>query len=145
MARACTLLLYYTVLLYLAIEDFQKRKISDWCHAVILLLALAAFVTAPEISLWARISGMLAVSLPMTLITLCFSGSFGGGDVKLTFVCGAFLGWRLVLKGTVTAICLAGIYSLWVVLIKKEKKTVQFALGPYLSVGYIIAAFSLFQ
>lgn len=145
MARACTLLLFYTVLVYLAIEDIQKRKISDWCHAVILLLTLVAFAAIPEISLWARIFGMFIVSLPMTLITLCFPGSFGGGDVKLAFSSGAFLGWELVLGGTAMAICLAGLYSLWVVFIRKEKKLVQFALGPYLSVGYIIAALSLFQ
>ena len=145
MARACTLLLFYTVLVYLAIEDFQKRKISDWCHAVILSLALIALAVIPEISFQARILGMFAVSLPMTLITLCFPGSFGGGDVKLAFSGGAFLGWELVLGGTAIAICLAGLYSLWVVFIRKEKKSVQFALGPYLSMAYIIATFALFQ
>ena len=78
------------------------------------------------------------MSVPMVGIALVRPGSFGGGDVKLAFASGAFLGWRGVLEGTVYGIVLASIYCLWLIFIKKENRDVQFALGPYLSAGYIL-------
>lgn len=144
MARAYTLLLFYMILAVLAIEDVRKRKISNMWHGLILLLTLAAFFTIPEISLQMRILGMLAVSLPMAFIALFVPGSFGGGDVKLVFFAGAFLGWKLVFRGATIAILLAASYSLWLILMKKEALKVQFPLGPCLSVGFILSSISLF-
>lgn len=144
MARACTLLLFDMVLVSLGIEDLRKRKISNCYVEMILLLVFFAVFVMQEITLASRLSGMLAVSVPMGLLTRFKPGSFGGGDIKLAFACGAFLGVELLLKGTVIAIFLAGMYSVWLICIKKESKNVQFALGPYLSAGYIISSFSLF-
>lgn len=144
MIRDCTLLLFDIVLIDLAVLDYRRRKIKDWYHVAILLLTLLAMVTIPEISLKNRMAGMFVISVPMTVLALLFPGSFGGGDVKLVFASGAFLGWKLVLQGTELAIFLAGIYSFWLIFIKKEKKNVQFALGPYLGAGFILSSFSLF-
>lgn len=137
------LLLFYIVLVYLAIEDFRKRKISNQCHAAILLLALVSMLVIPEISLGSRAVGMVVVSAPMIILAMLLPGSFGGGDVKLAFACGAFLGWERILNGTVLAVFLAGFYSLWLIIIRKENKNTQFALGPFLSVGYALTAFTL--
>lgn len=139
MARACTLLLFCIVLVCLSIEDLKIRKISDGYHVAILLFTLMSFVTIPEITLLSRVSGMFAVSVPMTFLALFLPASFGGGDVKLTFACGAFLGWQLVVHGTIIAVFLAGIYCLWLIFIKRERKNVQFAFGPFLSIGFILS------
>ena len=144
MARACVLLLFYTVLVILAVQDYRNRKISDECHVILLVLALTAIPVIPEVSMGARVLGMLAVSVPMTVLAFVFPGSFGGGDVKLVFAGGAFLGVHLVMRGTSLGIFLAGIYSLWLILIKNERKNVQFAFGPYLCIGFLISSFSLF-
>ena len=144
MARVVMLLLYDCILASLAIEDFRKRKISNLYSAVILFLAVAAMAAIPEINVTSRIYGMFAVSVPMLFFALLLPGSFGGGDVKLTFACGAFLGWKLLLDGTVIAIFLAGIHCIWLICTKNKRENMQFALGPYLSTGYIISSFSLF-
>lgn len=138
MARAITLLLFDIALVSLAIEDFKKKKISNRYVLFILLLAFTAVFTMPEIRILARIQGMFAVSVPMLLLAILQKGSFGGGDMKLTFACGAFLGWRLLIDGVVISIFLAGIYALWLLIIRKEKRKMQFAFGPFLSIGFLI-------
>ena len=144
MARGCILLLYDTFLVMLAIEDLKIRKIRNRYPMAILLLSLVSTFVFGNISVLSRSFGMLIVSIPMLFLALWIPGSFGGGDVKLVFACGVFLGCELLLKGTAIALFLAGIYSIWLICIKKEKRNVQFALGPFLSVGYIISAFLIF-
>jgi len=144
MVRICTLLLFYSVLAWIGIEDLKKRTIKNKYQGMILLLAAISVFTVPEIPLEARVLGMFAISVPMAFLALVFPGSFGGGDVKLVFSCGAFLGWKLLGKGTAFAILFAGAYSLWLVGKKQEKGSRQFALGPFLSLGYMFACAELF-
>lgn len=145
MARAGVLLLYDLVLVSLAIEDFRKRKISNCYVMKILFLSVIAVVVIPEVTVISRGMGMLIVSVPMTLLALMVPGSFGGGDAKLVLACGAFLGLELIVRGTIIALFFAGIYSVCLICIKKGKRNVQFALGPFLSVGYILSSLCLFE
>ena len=143
MIRGCILLLYDAILIRLAIEDFKERKIQDKYNAGILALAGISTVLGLGAPLLSRVIGMFLISVPMMGIALIRPGSFGGGDIKLAFASGAFLGWRGVLEGTVYGIVLASTYCLWVIFIKKENRDIQFALGPYLSVGYILSLLHL--
>lgn len=144
MARAVTLLLYYMVLVRLSLEDFQKRKISDRYHWMILTLSVVSLMTIPEIRFWERLAGMLLISSLMTIPALCFPGSFGGGDIKLVFSCGAFLGKKLVLKGSVLGIFFAGIWSLWMLCFQRNRESLQFPFGPCLSAGFFLVSLSLY-
>ena len=144
MARNCTLLLFYGVLVFICFEDLKKRTIKNTYQRMILFLAAVSVFVIPEISPVSRALGMFMVGLPMTFLALICPGSFGGGDVKLVFSCGAFLGWRLLGKGTVFAILLAGVYSLYLVLKGGEKSNRQFAFGPFLSLGYMLSCAELF-
>ena len=144
MARAVVLLLYDSVLVCLARDDYRYHKIKNSYVKMILLLSIVAVFAIPEVKWISRMTGVVLVSIPMLLIAYGVPGSFGGGDIKLTFACGAFLGWELLLKGTVAAVFLAGGYCLWLICIKKTGKNVQFALGPFLGAGYLLASFQLF-
>ena len=137
------LLLYNVLLIGLALEDVKFRKIRNPYITGIIILAVCAIFVMPEIVLWSRILGMFIISVPMGCAAIIRPGSFGGGDIKLTFACGAFLGMEFLVAGTVIAIFLAGTYCLWLICIKKVRENKQFALGPFLSVGYIIAAYKL--
>ena len=135
------LLLYDVLLISLAVEDFKYRKIRNYYVKMILLLSAVSVFIIPEISIMSRVTGMIAVSLPMVILNIIRLGSFGGGDVKLTFACGAFLGVKVLLVGTVKAILLAGSYSLYLIYTKKKHEKMLFPLGPFLSIGYIISLF----
>ena len=121
MVRACLLLLYDVLLISLAVEDFKYRKIRNYYVKMILLLSAVSVFIIPEISIMSRVSGMIAVSLPMVILNIIRPGSFGGGDVKLTFASGAFLGAKILIMGTLGAILLAGGYSLYLICTKKEQ------------------------
>ena len=144
MTRTCTLLLFDMLLIALAIRDYKERMISNRSITAILCLSILAIFLFPELSPEMRVIGMFTVSVPMAILALCMRGSFGGGDVKLVFACGAFLGWKILLQGVVLAVFLAGGYSFWLLFIKRKQKNVQFALGPFLSAGFIISSCSLF-
>ena len=143
MIRALLLLLYNVLLVGLALEDVKFRKIRNLYITGIVILAVCSIIVIPEITLWSRMLGIFIISVPMGCVAIIRPGSFGGGDIKLTFACGAFLGMKLVLIGTVIAIFLAGGYCLRLICIKRAEKDVQFALGPFLSIGYIITAYKL--
>ena len=142
MFRTLLLLLYDTVLICLAIEDYKYQKIRNGYVKIILLLALISMFVIPEITVKSKMAGMFAVSIPMMIIRRICLGGFGGGDVKLAFASGLFLGWKLLLKGTAASIFLAGGYSLWIFLSKSQTR--QFALGPFLSAGYVLMTIILF-
>ncbi len=144
MARICTLLLFYSVLVCVGVEDLKKRTIKNTYQRMILFLAAVSVFVVPEISPFSRALGMFMVGLPMAFLALIFPGSFGGGDVKLTVSCGAFLGWRLLGKGTALAIFFAGTYSLYLIVKKRGKGDRQFAFGPFLSLGYMLSCAELF-
>ena len=143
MLRECILLLYVVILIRLAIEDYRKRKICDKYNGWILILTGISMMFDFGITPVSRVFGMLVVSIPMSVIAILKPGSFGGGDVKLSLTSGLFLGWKGVLRGTCYGIGFAAIYCIWLICVKKENKNVQFALGPYLSAGYLLVTLNL--
>ena len=63
----------------------------------------------------------------------------GMGDIKLFAPIGLFLGWRMCILALITAIVLAGISSLILMLTgtKKRKDTIPF--GPFIVLGTLIS------
>ena len=144
MARVCILLLFYVILAKTSLEDLLEKKIKNRSVWLIMVLAMAAVVVIPEIGVGNRLAGMFLISVPMTILALIFPGSFGGGDIKLVAACGALLGMRLVLKGTIYAVFIGAVCSLWIVFCRKEKTNFQFPFGPCLSIGFIVVSLELF-
>ena len=145
MIRACLLLLYDALLIGLALEDLKSRKIRNQYVTGILLLAVIMVIVDSEISVGSRILGIFTVSVPMGCISLIKPGSFGGGDMKLTLASGAFLGFDLLVRGTVIGIFFAGFYCVWLICTKRVWKNVQFAMGPFLSAGYLFVSFGILK
>ena len=85
-----------------------------------------------------RLIGMFAISAPLAGLSILRKKGIGGGDIKLIFASGAFLGVELLLQGTAIAILLAGCYGSYLLLYKKEEILKKFPLGPFLSTGYIL-------
>ena len=82
--------------------------------------------------------GAAAVSVPLYLVYI-ISGrrAVGGGDVKLMFTTGLFLGWQLVLLGFFAGCVLGSVIH--VIRIKAAGAGRVLALGPYLSAGLALA------
>lgn len=133
-------LAFCCVLFAVALHDIAVMEIEDWCHAVLLLLGVVAVFTLPGLSgIAGRFLGLVVISVPMLLLALLIPGAFGGGDIKLMGAAGFFLGARLISVAMLLGIGLGGIYGIVLLLAKKGGRGTQFAFGPFLCVGMVLA------
>ena len=130
--------IFLGLLLAVSAEDVCSFKISDKRHMEILALALPALIAEPGVGVTSRIAGLFCVSVPMLCISLVCRGAFGGGDIKLMAVCGAFLGWKRVLLAAVFGIVLAGVVQLPLLITGRRRMKDHFPLGPFLCAGMVI-------
>lgn len=137
--KAAAAALFFCVLLTVALIDWDTGEIPDRMHIFIALLAPFYALSAPCLPLWQHLLGAVVLSLPM-LLAACLLGGFGGGDVKLTAVCGLLLGWRLALLGGLFAVLTAAAYGVILLARKKARRDSAIPFGPFLSGGMVIAA-----
>lgn len=130
--------LLFSALLTLSVIDFRTYEIPVGINVFILLLGLVRVVT--DWSNWSNyLIGFLAVSIFLYLIYLVTHGrGIGGGDVKLMAVCGLVLGWKLIVLGFFLGCIIGSICHL--IRMKVSDADHVLAMGPYLSVGVMIAA-----
>ena len=130
--------LLFSALLTLSVIDFRTYEIPVGINVFILLLGLVRVVT--DWSNWSDyLIGFLAVSVFLYLIYIVTKGrGIGGGDVKLMAVCGLVLGWKLVVLGFFLGCIIGSICHL--IRMKVSDADHVLAMGPYLSVGVMIAA-----
>jgi prepilin peptidase CpaA len=98
-----------------AVWDLSQRRIPN---KLVLIGLLSGIILQTQIgglaglglSLLGAVTGLGLLIIPFSLRVL------GGGDVKLTMVCGAFLGWLGAVEVTLVASALNGALSLTIVL-----------------------------
>ena len=138
---AFTAFAFLGMLTVVAFVDIDTMEIPDELVLAIFLIGLISIVTMPGTALVGRLIGMIAVSLPLLLITLVVPGAFGGGDIKLMSACGLLLGWKLNLVALLLAILGGGLYGMYLLACKKKGRKEHFAFGPFLCAGMLIALF----
>ncbi len=127
------------VLLAVAFIDIDTMEIANGIVIFLLFYGIIFILIDNNITIMQRAIGFFIASVPMFLINLVVSDSFGGGDIKLMAVCGLILGWQNTLLAMFIAIVLAGAYGVYLMASKKIEKGGHIAFGPYLCVGVFIA------
>lgn len=140
--RNLVLLVFITVLVLTAIFDGRRKQIPNYLVIIAGIIGILSIPFYPEITIGQRIFGMVSVSVPLLLITLLVPGAFGGGDIKLMAACGIFLGWRQSLLALEFAILAAGVYSMWLLVVKRAGRRCEFAFGPFLCAGMAVVLLS---
>ena len=133
--------IYVIILLCVAWQDYKTRIIRNKFHIAIFSLAIVQMLLISEYRITDRLIGMLAVSVPMLLLTLLIPGGFGGGDIKLMAASGFFLGTSSILCAMNLAIISGSVYGIIMLKNRKRDRKDQFAFGPFLVIGLSIAAF----
>ena len=130
--------LLFSALIAISVIDFRTYEIPLGINGFILLLGVLQVVF--HLSMWKDyLIGFLAVSLPLYLIYQVTKGrGIGGGDVKLMAVCGLLIGWQNIILAFFLG-CIIG-SVIHVVRIRVSGAEHVLAMGPYLSVGVMIAA-----
>ncbi len=127
------------ILFWMAEIDALRQILPDACNLAVLLLALLRQLLLPRGSILSGLLACLIISVPMLLLSILVPGAFGGGDIKLTFAWGFFLGWKLSLLSFFLAILSGGIYAAVLLLTGKKERTEHFAFGPFLCLGAIVS------
>lgn len=135
---AMLLCAFFAVLIVCAGIDIHTMEFPDILHIWILGISIIHFIIDPSFFIEGLI-GFVILSVPMLLLSLVADG-FGGGDIKLSAVCGLFLGYKLVLIGFFAACITAAIFGTFLLLSKRADKKSRFAFGPHLAFGFALSA-----
>lgn len=144
-----TLLLQMFIVVFMI--DLRHQIIPDSINVVIIVLGvISLFITHSSINQVLVINYIdkligFGVALGLLLIFVFFEKILkkelmGGGDLKLFFGIGLFMGWQLLLLGLFLASVVALITEMLKKLINSEKflnKVIPF--GPYLVIGFSLA------
>ena len=128
---------FVSVLICISVIDFRTYEIPVGFNIAILVLGL--ITTALDYQNWLEhVIGFFCVSVFLYIIVWLSKGrAMGGGDVKLMAVAGMFLGWKgIVLSLVIGCILGAVIHS---IRMRVSAEGHMLAMGPYLSVGILIA------
>lgn len=127
-----------SILIVASMIDFDIMEIPNRLNILIVVLAIFSMVTQP-LSIKEKIIGFFIVSVPTLLIAVLTKGGIGGGDIKLLASSGLLLGYKSVLVATFIGVMIGGIVGM-IKLIKHKQRKQEMPLGPYLSIGIMIAA-----
>lgn len=136
-----TTALFLGMLSAVAVTDCKTMRIPNRYNLLLALIGVVSIFTIPRISVTDRIAGMCVTSIPLWIITCIVPGAFGGGDIKLTGACGLFLGWRNSALALFLAVMAGGLYGFYLLAVKHRSRKTQFAFGPFLCFGMVVALF----
>lgn len=130
--------LLFSALLALSVIDGRTYEIPFGFNVFILALGLIRVLT--DYTNWLDyVIGLCCVSFFLYLIFLVTKGrGIGGGDIKLMASCGLLLGWKCIILAFLLGCIIGSIVHL--LRMKLTKADHVLAMGPYLSVGVMIAA-----
>jgi leader peptidase (prepilin peptidase)/N-methyltransferase len=133
------MVVFIVMLIIIAIVDIKTMEIPNKFVAMIGAIGIMAFIFQDDVTFASRLIGFICVSLPLLIITLVIPNAFGGGDIKLMAVSGFYLGGQLTLLSFFLGVIGAGVYGVWLIVVKGKGKKEHFAFGPFLCGGMIIA------
>lgn len=130
--------LMFSALVTLSVIDFRTYEIPFGINLFILALGLIR-VAMDYKNFLNYLIGFISVSGFLYLLYLVTKGrGIGGGDIKLMAVSGLMLGWKCNILALAFGCIIGSVVHLIRMKISKEDHVL--ALGPYLSVGIMIAA-----
>lgn len=127
------------MLVIVAFIDFIYKLIPNKLVIAIMLLGALSLIFR-DITVTNAISGMIAGGVIFFLLALV-PGAIGGGDVKLVFALGLFVGLRGILTTIMLTFIIASVVSIILILCKIKTTKEYIPLGPFIAVGTFIAYF----
>ena len=127
-----------SALLVLSVIDWRTYEIP-FCLNVFLFVLGVAMAVLDRGNLVEHLIGMVCVSGVLEILYLVSGGgAIGGGDIKLMFACGLILGWERIILAFLLGCVIGSVVH--TVRIKVSRAGRMLAMGPYLSVGVLLAA-----
>jgi leader peptidase (prepilin peptidase)/N-methyltransferase len=128
-----------TSLLIVSFIDLAYRIIPDVITLPGIIAGLLASTLATPIGLGSALLGAVIGGGLFLLIAIVSRGGMGGGDIKLTAMIGAFLGWQGVFVTIFLAALSGAVSGLFLLLIKKKGRKDALPFGPFLALGALLS------
>ncbi len=127
-----------TFMVLISIMDFEQQIILDWVLLFPLLFALllSGFFS---VSLLDRLYAAFIGGSIMLILAILTKGGIGGGDIKLIFVIGLWLGLDSLLLTLAAGFLSGGLSAALLLMCKMKKLKDTIAYGPYFALWAIIA------
>ena len=128
-----------TIIFFLSLitfTDFEQYVIFDRMLKPFAVIGILAAIHL-DLSFADRILAAVAGGGIFFLIATVTKGGIGGGDIKLIFVLGLWLGSEILSDVVIKACILGGVAALIMILTKQKNRTSYFAYGPYFTLTAI--------
>lgn len=141
--------LKYLMMLYIiataAWIDWKVKKIPNMLLIALLLVRIVFFIyesiKEPAYINYNLIQMGTGAALCLILLLLCrlvIRNSIGMGDIKLFAVSGLYFGYDIIYMMFFSFLCTA-VYSIFLMVFKKAKKSDSVPLGPFVFIGTIMS------
>ena len=127
------------LLILMTVTDFEQYMLFDVMTAPFALIG-GAFAWQNGILLENFISAAIGGGI-FFLLAIISRGAMGGGDIKLIFGIGMWLGAENLLNVVLIGAIFGGVAALLMILTKKKKRDSYFAYGPYFTLPTIYFLF----
>ncbi|MDO4326548.1 MAG: A24 family peptidase [bacterium] len=134
------LCLFYSILLFAAIVDFDSMYIPDSVHFVILLLAVLSFFDPLSPSLMSRLMGAVTAGGFLMLLSLISHGGVGFGDIKLLFSAGFLLGFSKNIMSLLLGYSLAGSFCVFLLFFQKLDRKTAIPMAPFFAISFFLCS-----
>ena len=127
-----------SALLVLSVIDFRTYEIPVGINMFLAVIGVAATIVDAE-HFAGHLIGAVSISAFLAILYILSKGrAIGGGDIKLMAACGLILGWQNIILAFLAGCIIGSVIHLIRMKISGEEHVL--AMGPYLSVGILLAA-----
>ena len=118
-----------------AVEDLKQKEVTVTYILLFGIIGVFLHLFYPGCSVYSMLWGLL-LGIAVMAMSVLTHGEIGLGDGILLTVTGVYLGGYQNLELFLIGICLAGVWSLGVILLKKKKRKDKIAFMPFLIMAY---------
>jgi len=128
-------LLLLSLLVIISVSDLAYMVIPDKVLIFFLLFFLVCRFFQPLQPWWDSLAGALMAFGLLYFLSLISKGGMGGGDMKLYFVLGFFLGIKLTLLSLFLSSLFGILFGLFRKFKRKDSQSVLIPFGPFIALG----------
>ncbi|MDQ0219381.1 prepilin peptidase [Peribacillus cavernae] len=134
-------LLFISLLVIIFVSDISHMIIPDKVLLFFLPFLILGRIVVPLEPWWDMFSGAFSGFALLFLIAIISKGGMGFGDVKLFFVIGLVLGFKLTLLAFFIATLIGAFYGIAGIAAGRFKKRQPIPFGPFIAVGALVSYF----
>jgi leader peptidase (prepilin peptidase) / N-methyltransferase len=132
---------FISLLVIIIVSDIAYMLIPDKVLIFFTPLLIVERIFIPLDPWWDPLAGAVFGFGLLFLIAVISKGGMGGGDIKLFFVIGLALGFKLTLLTFMLACFLGAFYGVFSIIMGKHNKKQPIPFGPFIAIGAILAYF----